>query len=138
MKKRRDDTINVMDDGTRVPQETMLAELTDIEKDIRPVDRDQEEFYKALQKLYDGKNLYFVTELSDKDICDIVVMREIWEWCDRRLDIVKDSIRWKMRLRVSLKRKGRLEFVETFKSRMEAMSNKIQDSGALGWMRRKV
>lgn len=75
----------------------------------------QEQFYKVLELVYEGKNIEGITEISESDISEILKLHAIWEITGKKIDLIPIMIKRKLQLRVSLKRKGKKEIVETLK-----------------------
>jgi hypothetical protein len=82
--------------------------------------------YETLKELFKDKNLSYITELSDKEIRAVAIIKwlgkyaEIPDWDD-----FIDNI---LRLKVSKGRKGRKEFIEGFigLKEKEAMRSQMQ------------
>ena len=89
-----------------------------LNSDINVSSEKSEEFYKAIQKLYDGKNLHFITELSAQEVLALSKIKALYEWTDKKVKIMEVFIVWYMKFKVSQLRKGRGEFFDTFKARL--------------------
>ena len=126
----RKEPLNQPEEGSfhQSPAEKALDIFSGVQVGKNPEDR-SDAFFKAIEKLYDGKNLHFITELSENDINNLIRIREMWIWSDKKVDILMHIFHWKMKLRVSKRRKGRFEFFDTFKSRMLSEDMQNQQSG---------
>ena len=77
--------------------------------------QDQEGFYKAMERMFKGQNLHFITELDPEDISIMVRLHAIYIWADKKIPIIPMFVQRFMQLNVSKMRRGRGEFFETLK-----------------------
>lgn len=99
-------------------------------------DTQENEFYKMLSEQFTDKkeNLEFITELSDRDIMIITRLWVLDDWAEHKVDLIPMIIKKFISMRVSLRRQGRKELFESFKSQFNLYENPLRQEG-MGGMR---
>lgn len=100
----------------------------------------ENEFYKMLSEQFSDKknNLEFITELHEKDIMILIRLWVLHEWAGKKVDLIPMIIQKFISMRVSLRRQGRKELFESFKSQFHVYGtdNGMTPQGGLStWFR---
>lgn len=93
----------------------LLGGVSELKKD--------NEFLRSMQQLFQGKNkdIDMITQLEPHEVLQIARIRAMQEWAEPKatvkgnIPVLEVFIQAYMRMKVSERRKGRMEFFETFR-----------------------